>query len=300
MSTEQAFRIETPSEPWRVVRGRVTRPAGAPPGRGWPWVLVLHGFKGFMDWGFFPTLARALAGRGMAAVAFNTSGSGVGDDLESCSDLEAFRRDTLSRQLEDVERVRQLARTGELGPLDAQRAGVFGHSRGGGVALVHAAETPVYRAVATWAALDTFDRWDEATKRLWRQTGTLTVTNARTGQELPIDVEVLLDFERNRQRLDILDACRRIQAPVLLVHGTADEAVHVDSLRRLAEALPPDRVRTMTLEGAGHTLGAVHPLREVPPPLARALETTLGWFEDRLAGSAEAGAPVTLPGPART
>ena len=43
--------------------------------------------------------------------------------------------------------------------------------------------------------------------------GVLPVLNARTGQELPLGVEVLEDHERNRERFDVLAACRRLRAP---------------------------------------------------------------------------------------
>lgn len=284
-TSQQSFQLADSVEPGRVVRGRVHLPADA---RGpLPWALVLHGFKGFMSWGFFPLLGERLARAGVAAVGFNTSGSGVGSDLETFSEPEAFRRATLTRQLEDVERVRALARSGELGPLDPARAGIFGHSRGGGVALVHAAEAGDYRAVVTWAALDDFDRWDDATKASWRRAGELTVLNARTGQELPMGLEVLEDLEAHRERFDVLSACRRLRAPVLALHGTADEAVDPASLGRIAAALPDDvGSRARLLEGQGHTFGAVHPLGTVPPALEEALRESVEWLRAHLTGAA--------------
>jgi len=281
-SLRRPFQLEFEGEPGRIVRGRATLPSSA--GGPWPWVLVLHGFKGFMDWGFFPELAGRLARAGLAAVGFNTSGSGVGADLESFSEPHSFRRGTLSRQLEDVERVRALARSGALGDLDSARAGIFGHSRGGGVALIHASEAGDYRAVATWAAVSEFDRWDEATKEQWRRKGEISVLNARTGQELPLGVEVLEDFEAHSERFDVLAACRRLRAPVLALHGAADASVDAASLERIARALGRDgrELRTLLLPGEGHTFGAVHPLGSIPRGLRSALDETVDWFERHL------------------
>ena len=42
-----------------------------------PAVVIVHGFKGFKDWGFFPPFAERVARAGMTAVTFNMSGSGV-------------------------------------------------------------------------------------------------------------------------------------------------------------------------------------------------------------------------------
>ena len=54
---------------------------------------------------------------------------------------------------------------------DLQVPVLVGHSRGGGLALIHAAESGTCRGVVTWAAVATFDRFDEPTKELWRRDG---------------------------------------------------------------------------------------------------------------------------------
>jgi dipeptidyl aminopeptidase/acylaminoacyl peptidase len=277
------FRLVHPRESWRVVRGRATVPAGASPSSPVPFVLVLHGFKGFMDWGFFPLLTERLADAGFAAVAFNTSCGGVGDDLESFTEEQAFERDTCTRQLEDVQLVRAHVAEGVFPGVDPHRAGLFGHSRGGGIALVHAADRGDYRALALWAAVDDLDRLDEPTKVAWRQEGRLPVVNARTGQTLYIGLEMLDDLEQNRERLDVQAACGRIEAPTLLVHGEADPSVSFESLGNLERSLP-DRVgRALAVPGAGHTFGAKHPLDEVPSDLSEVLRETEEWFRRHLA-----------------
>ena len=45
-----------------------------------PAVLVVHGFKGFKDWGMFPPFSERLARAGFAAVTPSLSGSGVDGD----------------------------------------------------------------------------------------------------------------------------------------------------------------------------------------------------------------------------
>jgi len=274
---QQSFRLDWPDESGRVVRGRIDLPAGSSSGAPPPCCLLLHGFKGFMNWGFFPLLARELAQQGIAAVSFNFSGSGIGADLESFSEDGAFAKDTFTRQLADVERVRDwLERDGPR--LDLGRTGLFGHSRGGGMALVHAAERGDYRALVTWAAIPGIDRFDAATIARWREQGYILIPNARTGRDHRIDLDMLLDAERNRDRLDIRAACGRIRTPALLVHGDADEAVEPEALGVLARAFAPGIAESLMIEGAGHTLGAVHPLAGVPPTLRRGLDATCGFF----------------------
>jgi dienelactone hydrolase len=274
--SERPFLLEHPDDPGRSVRGSVSVPPSA--GNRLPHVVILHGFKGFMDWGFFPELARRFARRGIAAVRFNFSGSGIGADPFAFTEAEAFARNTYSRELEDVARVRAAIRTGEIPHLDPQRTALFGHSRGGGIALVHAAEDGAYRGVVTWAAVDDFDRFDDATKSLWREAGHLLVRNARTGQDHRIDLDLLEDLERNRDRLDILAACRRLRAPVLLVHGEQDEAVPVQALARLAAALA-EHAHVLSIAGAGHTFGAGHPFGAPTAEWERAASASIAHVE---------------------
>src|SRR5690349_22908992 len=69
-----------------------------------PAVVILHGFKGFKDWGMFPPLAERLARAGITAVSANASGSGV-DDAGEFAFPDRFGHNTFSRELEDVRRV---------------------------------------------------------------------------------------------------------------------------------------------------------------------------------------------------
>jgi uncharacterized protein len=258
-----------PSDPARVVRVRVECP-DAPSGPR-PAVLVLHGFKGFMHWGFFPELSRRLAQAGYVAISLNASGSGIGEDLENFTEHEAFAHDTYSKELEDLELVRTFA--AGLPAVDPGRLGMFGHSRGGGMALLHAARRGDYRAVVTWAAIGETDRIDEASKRAWREQGHLLVPNARTGQVHRIDLDLLEDQEANRATLDIVGACARLAAPTLVVHGSLDDAVPFAESERIAAALPA--CTHLAIEGGGHTFGATHPFSGVTTELESAFEATL-------------------------
>jgi dienelactone hydrolase len=257
----RAFRLVDRGDPDRVIRGKLDLPTQS--GRvlrDLPHVILIHGFKGFMDWGFFPDMAARVTSCGIAAVRFNVSGSGIGEELESFTDLEAFARNTVSRELEDLETVRTWIRNGGAGAVAPERAVLVGHSRGGGIALIHAAESQDCRAVVTWAAVATFDRFDDATKDLWRRAGFLPIHNARTGQEMKLNASALDDLERNRSRLDLPAACRKVEVPVLLVHGTDDETVPVGESLRLHAALAGSRARLLTVHGASHTFGVRHPM----------------------------------------
>ncbi len=257
--TRQERRFLTyPEEPGRRIGVRVEvapSPEGLVGGGARPVAVLVHGFKGFMDWGFFPHLSRRLAAAGFVAVSMNTSGSGVGDDPLVMDDDEAFFNDSYSRQLEDMARVREFARG--LPGVDAEREVLMGHSRGGGMAVISASERAP-AALVTWAAIADADRFDEGMKARWRADGHLEVPNARTGQVHRMGLAGLEDFERNRARLDIGAAADRLAAPFLAVHGLEDATVTYDAAVTLSERAV--RGEALLIEGADHGFGATHPL----------------------------------------
>lgn len=255
------FRIAVPNDVGCVIRGRVSGPCGFAASRiKRHHVVLIHGFKGFMDWGFFPDMARRIAERDRIAVAFNMSGSGIGEDLETFSDPDAFARNTCSRELRDLALVREWIHAGGAPGVDSERATLIGHSRGGAIALLHAAVHAEIRAVVTWAAIATVDRFDAPTKAAWRQRGSILIRNARTGEDQRIDAALLDDIETNHERLDVIAACRRLKVPTLLIHGAADQAVPPQEMELLASNIPREYRHTLLVPGAGHTFGVTHPM----------------------------------------
>src|SRR5689334_8311121 len=125
-----------------------------------PAVLVLHGFKGFKDWGMFPPFSERLAQAGFLAVTPNLSGSGV-DDTGEFSRPERFGHNTFSAELEDASRVIDALMTGRLGAHAPSTLALVGHSRGGGVAILQTSRDPRVQALVTWAAISTVVRWPE-------------------------------------------------------------------------------------------------------------------------------------------
>ncbi len=269
--------FELVPRPGDVIRGDVRIPEGPPPRSA---VLVVHGFKGFKDWGFFPHVSTRLAAGGHAVVSFNLTHNGVGEDLETFSDLERFAANTFSLELEDVLFMLETLTRGDLLPRRPSRVGILGHSRGGGQAILTAGEDDRIDALATWAAVSYFDRWSDETKEDWRSSRRIHVLNSRTGQQMPLDVGLLLDYEANRERLDIRAAAARLDQPWLIVHGTRDLTVFAQEARELAAVARNGRL--LLVEGAGHTFEARHPFEGSTPELDRAVSSTLSHFATHL------------------
>jgi dipeptidyl aminopeptidase/acylaminoacyl peptidase len=274
------FTLDTPSG--ATLHGLVDLPDGHPGPQ--PAVVICHGFKGFMEWGFFPYLGTLLAERGFVAVRFNVSGSGMRPGEDLVGDPEGFRANTHGREVADFLAV--LDATGETiapGRVDRSRIGIFGHSRGGGNAVLVAARSLWWerlRAVVTWAAVSTFDRYTPEQKSAWRRDGEIPVVNARTGQQLALGAALLEELE-TREDLDILAAAPEVRAPWLIVHGEEDESVPAAEAGRLAGAARAPH-ELLLIPGANHTFGARHPFAGPTRELIEAMNATQRWFRKYL------------------
>ena len=250
-----------------------------------PAIVVIHGFKGFKDWGMFPPLAERLARAGFATVTFNLSGSGV-DDSGELVHPDRFGRDTFSGQLDDTGRVLDALSRGALGVAPPTTIGLVGHSRGGGVAVLQAAGDPRVKALVTWASIAHVERWSPQEVKAWRARGSTEVVNSRTGQRLEVSTDMLDDVERHAAgSLDIPGAAARIAIPWLLVHGSDDEAVAPAESEALRAASAIPTTRLLTILDTGHTFGAGHPwdaAKHDTPSLRQAFDMTLAWFAAHL------------------
>lgn len=235
-------------------------------------VVIVHGFKGFKDWGFFPWVAQRLMQHRLVVCRFNMSRSGIGDDPESFDRLDLFEHDTYSTQLADLRTVVHYAQQ----QYPALPTFLLGHSRGGGVALLGAQDVEGLHGVAVWSPISRCDRWDEPTKRDWRASGHLDVVNARTKQVMRMSPRMIDDYDANRERLDITAAASRLRVPLFVLHGGRDDSVPVDEGRLIAAQHHDASI--LVLDGAGHTFNAIHPLVHVPHELLLAAEATAHFF----------------------
>ena len=246
-----------------------------------PAVLVIHGFKGFKDWGMFPPFADRLAKAGFTAVSFNLGGSGV-DDAGEFAFPERFARATFSGDLGDVSLVLDAAVSGRLGFPAPTSLGLVGHSRGGGLGVLAAASDPRIAALVTWAAISDVHRHSPEEVAAWRARGRLDVLNARTGQVLPMGTDVLDDIAAfGSTTLDIRAAAARLRAPWLIVHGEADPTVSVNEARALS-GWTQGRSELLVVPGAGHTFETVHPWQGPTPAFGAASDASLQWFARHL------------------
>jgi uncharacterized protein len=246
-------------------------------------VVLIHGFKGFRTFGFFPNLARAAAARGFAAVSFDFSHNGIGPDgADTFSAMPLFAEQTHTRNVEEIRRVMDALSSGALLDRRARSIGLLGHSRGGGEAVLAAAEDPRVDALVTWAAIASIaERWTPEQIATWQAGGTVQIENARTKQMMPVGPAYWRDVEQSRDALDVPSAAARLAIPWLIVHGDADTSVPVDEGRRLFDAAG-DTAELMVVEGADHGFNGKHPYAGATDELRLVTEASLEWFRTHL------------------
>lgn len=222
-----------------------------------PIVVILHSFMAFKDWGWFPYAAERIAEAGFVTLVFNFSRNGIGDDSRRITEFEAFQHNTISHEVVDITVVLEAIRTGVVGRgfADQNNIILLGHSRGGGEAVIVAAEREDVRGLITWAGVATFDRWTRHQKIQWRRLGYLPLGRDSAVSPLKLGLDLLDDVEKNRKKLDIVSAASRIHKPWLLIHGTEDLMVKFAEAERLYAVADMTTTEFVPLERVGHLYG---------------------------------------------
>jgi pimeloyl-ACP methyl ester carboxylesterase len=201
-------------------------------------VVLLHGIPSVNppepgDTGY-PGLARAFAERGWVAV---------------WADMRAVRKSkgyfSIRGWARDARAIVDAARA--LPPAQGFPLGLVGSSAGGAVSV---------QAVAEGAPVDALVLL--ASPAAWVSFATMPAAGVRRITEdagMALHPDVLADPTAWAAEFDEVtpeSSIKSIRAPVLVVHGTADDVVPVDHARRLGDA--SERAEVHILDGAGHQL----------------------------------------------
>lgn len=251
-----------------------------PTGEKKPIILFVHGFKGFKDWGTFPSIARAFSERGYVFIKMNFSHNGVTvDQPKDFVDLEAFSNNTFTKELDDLNAAISFIQSNEnpipSEEIDVNNISVIGHSRGGSMAYIQASRDPRVCAVAGWAAVcDLENRWPDSMLIEWKEKGIYYLPNSRTGQLMPLKYDIVQDYLDNQQTLHIPTALKSLQIPALHIHGANDETVYLQEAKMVLKDVP--HVDFEILNGANHVFGGSHPYEstELPDDTFQLIEKT--------------------------
>ncbi len=248
-----------------------------------PCIFLVHGFKGFKDWGFGPFVGKYLSENGFFVCSFNFSHNGIGNNPTEFTELERFAENTFSLEISELTELIDAYLEGFFGRISNSKIGLIGHSRGGGISLLTARQRKNINAVAVWASVSNFDRYSERQKENWRKKGVFEVLNSRTKQVMRLNVSLLEDLEKNRDDLlNIGKSVSELNRPLLIVHGEQDVAVPVKEGEELYEMSNKDLTSFIKIPATGHTFDVVHPFKGSNPKFEKVLNNTLEFFNRNL------------------
>jgi pimeloyl-ACP methyl ester carboxylesterase len=246
-----------------------------------PLIIFVHGFKGFKDWGSHHLVARYFAQNGYRFLKFNFSHNGsTPEQPHDLTDLIAFSENTFTIELDDLQYVIDFACSGSIIPA-AKTVILIGHSMGGGISIIKAAEDKRVSKLVTMASVATFrNLWPQAIEQQWKLSGVFYFPNKRTGQDMPVKATLLDDLDRNPGRLNILARAADVTQPWLLLHGTADTVVPVSHAHDL-KAMQPN-AQLAIIPNTDHVFGAAHPWlqSELPPALHQLCKQALAFLNE--------------------
>jgi pimeloyl-ACP methyl ester carboxylesterase len=227
-----------------------------------PVVIFCHGYKGFKDWGAWNLMSESIANAGLCFIKFNFShNGGTMENPIDFPDLEAFGNNNYTKELDDLNDVMDWVENNFDDNLYVNTGQIclVGHSRGGGIALLKASEDKRITKLITLASISDFGRRTATIGDLkeWQKEGVKYVLNGRTKQQMPHYYQFYEDFKANEERLHIESAIKRIEIPMLIIHGDKDTSVSINEAKELHQWNQSSQLEI--IEGADHVFNTKHP-----------------------------------------
>lgn len=256
-----------------VIRGDFIVPSTE---RKLPLLVLMHGFKGFKDWGFFPYICETLNSIGIATLKFNFSHNGVGEDLVNFTELDKFKKNTFSQEVSDLQCVFDFItqnRNNEFSSVDFDQISLFGHSRGAFSVIVGGLDLPIYKAIS-FAGISSFPSIPKDVEHKWRNDGERLVENKRTNQMMPLGVYLLDEL---LEKKGYLESCaRKFSSPLLILHGAKDITVPVDSAKLMNKLVVGSRIEV--IETGDHVFNIKHPFNKSTSELDKTLDLIIDFL----------------------
>jgi len=244
-----------------------------------PCLIFVHGFKGFKDWGFGPSICTYFEEKGFFVLSFNFSHNGIGDSLTEFTELDKFAENTFSLEIEELKEIIFLYLSNFFGETENKKIFLLGHSRGGAISLLTASQVKEVSSVAVWACVSTFDRYSLRQKEEWKKNGSFDVFNSRTKQVMRLNHSLLEDLEQNkRNSLNIEKAVRYLHKPLFIAHGNQDLAVPIAEAELIFSWADKDLTEFYKISNTGHTFNCKHPFDGSNSKFDLLLHKTFNFF----------------------
>jgi pimeloyl-ACP methyl ester carboxylesterase len=250
-----------------------------------PLAIFCHGYKGFKDWGSWNLVAESFKKEHFFFAKFNFShNGGTVENPIDFPDLNAFAENNYTKELNDLDDFLNYLLSEEnlyLNEIDKNNITLIGHSRGGGITTIKAAEDSRITTLITWASVCDFGSRTATTGNLeqWKKDGVKFVLNGRTKQQMPHNFQFYKDFKANETRLNIELATEKIKVPHLIIHGDSDTSISINEAKTL-HSWSTNSV-LIPIENTNHVFDSKHPWQEnkLPEKLKLVVEKSVGFIK---------------------
>jgi len=256
--------IEFLDKQGRKIVGTLLLPAGAGP---FPAIVICHGFKGNRNERQNSKLAEAITQKGIITLRFDFTNEPGESSLP-------FQDMTISYELEVLDQAVNHLKA--LPATDKERIGLTGHSLGDLIVAWYAAGHPEIKAIATLSGVYSFlEMWkrvygEEITKELQEKGFSYVYSNT-----LKKDLRIKEDFYKDAQKYEMDKVIDSLVCPILVVAGTADEAVSIDHAQHYYDRAFSKTKELEIIKGADHIYSKEGNLEQL-------VDSVSSWFSKTL------------------
>ena len=265
------------------IRGDVYIPV---PDKRFPVIILCHDFLESKDRGFLPYLAEILCKRDFIVIKFNFSGSGYGDNPALITEFGKFENNSYSQELDDLDILITELENGKVcgkAPY-LDRIGLWGHGRGGAIAILKASSDRRTQSLVTWSAYSHIDRqmFRDGLPQ-WKRQGLFPIPESVSGLPLQLGEPTLTDIDKySDNRLNIMKSAPKLTIPYLLIHAGQDDVVPLREGNEIYKSVNHSRAQIEIIPEADHLFNTRHPFSGPNPAFKNAFKLTLQWFKSTL------------------
>jgi pimeloyl-ACP methyl ester carboxylesterase len=249
-----------------------------------PFVLLLHGFRAFSDWGFFPYFATKLAESGFIVGCLDFSLNTLLDKEKQWFDMDRFRKNTVTQMITEarmlIENLKDLL-FGSLIDKWNSEVYMFGHSLGGALAIAVADNSLIVKNIVTICSIADIDIYTDRQKERWNILGYKEFVDSNTKQKIILDVEFLRDRLTYIGNKSLSAMVSRLNIPTYFIHTAADATVSPKAVEILSASFSNKKLlKTEIVPKANHLLNCKHPFTATNDALEYIINNVILFYKN--------------------